>query len=355
MSENSLEDETLVDVQDSLEDETPAEVRDSLENEEAENPVNIANIVDKKDFAEHLQEEKPFVEPFFKEEVVLFDRYLNAYDENEADESILLEIINENKKGLIILPDSYFHYFPDFIGSIYVFLNNCIKNNIEKVEIVVLNIDGDQTVVNNFGDFFDHFLSLFSEKIEIIHTPIKKRFENNLPVFKINNSNVMDQQDIGISLDFLYQASKSFSESSENVVPNKKIFLSRLRDSFRDSANNRDANAEEVESFFQSLGFEIINAESFGSLKEQMSFFNDVSVLVGYTGAGMTSSMFMQPGQTVVEIVCPLKFEDGDKYEIHNFYKTMSLLKKHTYIGVANINSSKEDILGQLANVAKML
>jgi len=50
----------------------------------------------------------------------------------------------------------------------------------------------------------------------------------------------------------------------------------------------------------------------FNSLKEQISYFNEVSVFVGFTGSGMTSAIFMQNNQTVVEVVCPLSFGNSE-------------------------------------------
>jgi hypothetical protein len=104
----------------------------------------------------------------------------------------------------------------------------------------------------------------------------------------------------------------------------------------------------------------VVNGESFGSLKKQIEFFDQVSVFAGYAGSGLTSSMFMKPGQTLIEIVCPIKFgvcgnDGGDEWEIHNFYKTFSVLKNHTYIAIPNVDRSKESFLRDLKKVSKML
>ena len=69
--------------------------------------------------------------------------------------------------------------------------------------------------------------------------------------------------------------------------------------------------------------------------------------------------MFMKPGQTLIEIVCPIKFgtcghDGGDEWEIHNFYKTFSVLKNHTYIAVPNVDRSKESFLRDLEKVSRM-
>jgi capsular polysaccharide biosynthesis protein len=90
----------------------------------------------------------------------------------------------------------------------------------------------------------------------------------------------------------------------------------------------------------------------FESLKDEIAYFHDVSVFAGFTGSGLTNSMFMNPGQTVIEIVCPIKFSDDPSYEIHNFYKTISMLKKHKYVAISNINNSKENLLNDLEKIS---
>jgi capsular polysaccharide biosynthesis protein len=119
--------------------------------------------------------------------------------------------------------------------------------------------------------------------------------------------------------------------------------------------DNRNAYQDEIEEFFKSIGFEVINGEGFNSLQEQISFFHSVSIFAGLTGAGLTSSMFMQPGQTLIEIVCPLKFGAGENYEIHNFYKTYSMLKNHTYVGISNINRDSDSLIKELEKVSKII
>jgi hypothetical protein len=185
---------------------------------------------------------------------------------------------------------------------------------------------------------------------------------NNLfeTYIRVNNSTVIDQHDIGISLDFIYESAKGFAGLSEDSVPNKKVFLSRKKDVHKDSTDTRHTYEEDAEKFFESIGFEVVNGESFGSLKKQIEFFDQVSVFAGYAGSGLTSSMFMKPGQTLIEIVCPIKFgvcgnDGGDEWEIHNFYKTFSVLKNHTYIAIPNVDRSKESFLRDLKKVSKML
>ena len=64
----------------------------------------------------------------------------------------------------------------------------------------------------------------------------------------------------------------------------------------------------------------------------------------------------MQKNKTVIEVVSPLRFGNNKKeYEIHNFYKTISILKNHTIISVSNISRNANDLIEDLTKISKML
>jgi hypothetical protein len=327
------------------------------------NRYDFYHIHDKKDFAVHINERILFSEHNFYKDTRVIDPYFDMFaGDKPLDKYPVKEIINENFKGLMQIPNSYFHYFPDFIGTVFVFLESCIKINIKKVELVLLELTEKQETVKEFQTFFEHCMSQFKDRIEVSWTIINQA-NTGEPLLesylRVNNSTIIEQQDIGISLDFIYDSAKSFAGLSDDTVPNKKVFLSRQKDLHKDRADNRHIYEEDAEEFFRSIGFEIVNGESFGSLKKQIAFFDQVSVFAGYAGSGLTSSIFMKPGQTMIEIVCPIKFgtcqhDGGDEWEIHNFYKTFSILKNHTYIAVPNVDRSKESFLRDLEKVSKI-
>jgi hypothetical protein len=328
------------------------------------NNYDFYHIHDKKDFAVHLNERVLFSEHNFKKEERIVNSYFREFSENDLKENApIKEILNENFKGLVQIPNSYFHYFPDFIGTVFVFLENCIKSNIKKVELVLVELEEKQETVREFDTFFEYCMSQFKDRIEISWIVVNQANTGESLVesyLRVNNSTIIEQQDMAISLDFIYDSAKSFANLSEDNVPNKKVFLSRKNDVHKDNAENRHIYEEDSEKFFESIGFEVVNGESFGSLKDQITFFDQVSVFAGYAGSGLTSSVFMKPGQTLVEIVCPIKFgtcgnDGGDEWEIHNFYKTFSILKNHTYVAVSNIDRSKESFLRELKKVSRML
>jgi hypothetical protein len=326
------------------------------------NKYDFFHIHDKAGFAVHINEKILFSKDYFNKEVTLMDSYFDTKVPDIVDEKAVAEVINDNLKGLIQIPNSYFHYFPDFIGTIFVFLENCIKSDIKKVELVLVELEEKQETVKEFESFLNYCLDTFKDKIEVSYVKVNQanKAENLFDTYlRVNNSIVIGQQDIGISLDFIYESAKGFANISDNSVPNKKVFLSRKNDVHKDNVDTRHIYEEDAEKFFESIGFEVVNGESFGSLKKQIAFFDQVSVFAGYAGSGLTSSIFMKPGQTLIEVVCPIKFgtcghDGGDEWEIHNFYKTFSILKNHTYIAVPNVDRSKESFLRDLEKVSRM-
>jgi hypothetical protein len=326
------------------------------------NQYDFFHIYDKKDFSVHLNEKVLFSEYNFNKKITLINSHFGTDVLDPVNENAVVEIINRNFKGIVQIPDSYFHYFSDFIGPIFVFLENCIKHKIKKVQLVLVEMEEKQETVREFQSFFEHCMDQFKDKIEvswIIVNQAKKKESFGESYLRVNNSTIIEQQNIGISLDFIYESAKSFAGLSEDTVPNKKVFLSRRKDYYKDREDSRHIYEEDAEKFFESIGFEVVNGEAFGSLKKQIEFFDQVSIFAGYTGSGLTSSMFMKPGQTLIEVICPIKFgkcghDGGDEWEIHNFYKTFSVLKNHIYTAIPNVDRSKESFLRDLEKISKM-
>ena len=290
---------------------------------------------------------------FFKESVIFnrdLDRTQVKPDDFKGYNS--KEITDKKFKAIIPIADNYFHFFSDFLGPITLFLDDCIKNNIKSVHLIFTS-HGNLKVVNKFDGFLNFCLEQYANNIDLSHEVIDF---NEIKYLKADNVAIMRQADIGESIYKMYNNSIAFSESDTTVKPWRKVFLVRSLDKIKDNSLNRNANELEVKEFFSSIGFEIVNGEQFSSLKDQLEFFNQVSVFAALSGSGLTSSMFMQENQTVIEIVTPIKFGDyQDRYELHNFYKTISMLKDHRFINISNINKSSDSIIEDLKIVSRIL
>jgi hypothetical protein len=79
-------------------------------------------------------------------------------------------------------------------------------------------------------------------------------------------------------------------------VPNRKIYLSRLKSRFRKVLNDK-----EVSSFLKQFGFETIYNEDH-SWEEQINIYANASHLISIHGAGLSNMIYMPQGSTVMEI-----------------------------------------------------
>jgi hypothetical protein len=154
--------------------------------------------------------------------------------------------------------------------------------------------------------------------------------------------------------------------SNPEAKPTRKVFISRALTTGRDydaptlthSDDDRMDDHEKLDSLFESMGYEVVTTERLASFQEQLDLFYETKVLASITGSGLANAAFMQPGQTLIEIVTPLVVPVGvpgrakditDPYytqELHNFYKNLAFYKDHTYFGIHN-NSRKFETLNE--------
>ena len=144
----------------------------------------------------------------------------------------------------------------------------------------------------------------------------------------------------------------------EEKSPNRKVYVSRSKtekkyyrkDGELITLDKRIDDEYILENFFKSHGYEIVSPEDFSNIQEQMSYFRDVRVLIGLSGGGLTNHMFMQNGQTVVELATQIKpgyipgVSKEETRSYHMEYIAMSYVKHHTYIVMPH-NETAIDIL----------
>ena len=161
--------------------------------------------------------------------------------------------------------------------------------------------------------------------------------------------------DIEVGVPLLY----NYLLNKYNMVPetpNKKIYISRKNYS---SPDIRVDNEEILENYFIEKGFEIVYPEDITTFKEQFELFNSCSTLAALSGSGLTSLIFMQENQKVIEILTEVMVGHtiSDKlivnivYGIHNHYRDMALLKNHTYLVALNSEKQAELVKAKLDNI----
>ena len=264
--------------------------------------------------------------------------------------------IGYNNKSLktFVLPASQniYHFLYDFVGQILLIVKN---ENASQIKIIVtFHWDDDRS------DNIILFLKNFFKKIQIDNYLIVKNNEsfNDTDYYYVHECN---PPSIAMHKE-IYDAFMN-AYPTEIKLPNKKVYLSRLK---TDNPTNpmrpqRIDDEKKIEDFFIKNGFEIFCRSNFGEtdIISDIKYFRDVSVLVGLSGAGLTNSIFMQPGNTIIEISVPLIshcqheenfFPEKRILARHLFYGISSFIKNHLYIQIPCFDNSADNVINKIKN-----
>lgn len=258
----------------------------------------------------------------------------------------VLNLQNGNNKAYIVISGSYYHFLCDVIGR---FLSLLSTN--PETEIIF-----DKGIMSKSIDDFSYikfFLNKLSES-GIEYTIIDSSQYDSII---IDNFSLLQFNTETSQVQLIYNFFKNHIKNT-NIKPFRKVYVSRKKhkekiynnDKFDTSGvsyleGGRIDSQEKIEKLFSDLGYEIIYSEDFINFEDQINFFYEVKTLVGLSGAGLTNSIFMQPGQTVVELLTPHIFSSPNKAlfeELHFYYHTISAMKKHNYISINNFTRSSD-------------
>lgn len=289
----------------------------------------------------------------------------------------ILDLVSDEKKVFCFVDPSFYHNIHDdfyFIvkavtdlPGVKIYINTSIVKEHHAIDQshvrYVLDLLSEMGVEYETVDFRMYAGMLVSNYYAIIQNP-----------------------DIGNSANDIYDFVTKDLVDTRNK-PFRKVYLSRRAQGVRNGnpttisgniTDNRIDNHDIIENFFRSIGFEIIQPEeAFSNLKDQIKFFNTVKVLVSATSSGLTNSIFMQPGQTVIEIKTPLALEfdhevfiangapaiyEMDPYrprmlvhEVHHFYEIISLKKNHLHVSIPNIEKNMKNLVVRISQDQKLM
>lgn len=279
-----------------------------------------------------------------------------------GSEDKVLSLISDSKKLVATMHVSFYHFYLDFVGRIIEQINKHPDTEI------IIHRPPSVNEPTSGAYVFDSFLQTLDSK------GIKYSVYNlsDYNVLEINNvylfshSNVPKNYPSAI-FDF-------FSDYVRNpgITPHRDIFLSRRHMGNRHFGNapewawanndNRIDNHDKIEEYFSSIGYEVIVPETLNSFEEQMNTFYEARTIVSTTSSGLTNAVFMQPGQTMIELVTPLMIhvpKEGEpaenefdrwtiQEELHHFYSVIALHKKHKFLMLGNKYRSSQEVIDQI-------
>jgi capsular polysaccharide biosynthesis protein len=256
-----------------------------------------------------------------------------------------INFLEDNKTYVIMDSESRYHHF--LINLMMPALMVLEEVSRKGLHFVLCNLNGRPEKEN-----FDNLLVELLQENNIRYTEVdnsKFTYINAKNFIPINGADLQS----GVPLLYNYFLKKY------NIVtetPNKKIYISRKNYS---SPDLRVDNEEILENYFIEKGFQIVYPENITTFKEQFELFNSCSTLVALSGSGLTSLMFMQENQKVIEILTEVMVGHTISddltvdivYGIHDHYGYMSLLKNHEYLVVLNSEKQAELIKAKLDNI----
>jgi len=204
----------------------------------------------------------------------------------------------------------YISRLAELDNAVFVTSNSYWHWLIEDLATTILCIDKDPDspilVVKNPPKYVRDFLDLQNRTVIFLNRPI--RLKSLVMVEKRQDSGWPHPEDLKTLL-----AYKPFLDARDLSDPVKKIYISRK------NSKRSPKNESEIEEYFISIGFQIVELEKL-NLIEEIKLISSVKVLAGIHGAGLANQIWMKEGGIVIDIV-------NDKYWTESIFRLATLIK----------------------------
>lgn len=271
----------------------------------------------------------------------------------------VLRLISDSHKLVTTMHPSFYHFCMDFVGK---FASQLSLD--PDIELIIHDQSPRDINVPRFNPF-SSFLDVLDAK------GIKYQIYDFSKYDVLEIDNVYLSGMYGPINDHTTAVFDFFSGyiRDKNIKPFRDIFLSRRHMGDRyyphtpewawANNDNRIDNHDNIENYFRSIGYEIVIPENLNSFEEQINMFYEARTIVSTTSSGLTNAIFMQPGQTVIELVTPLIIHfpnpDSDSVEkwklqeeLHHFYSMIAFHKNHNFLALGNKYRKSKDIAKQI-------
>lgn len=299
---------------------------------------------------------------YFKDtKVVIFSPENARVIDLAEDGKGAIDLTSEKTKFFINFSGSPYHFFYDSLGHFLIaYENNKDAQFIFNFEVLEKNAD------KNFLFFIKKFLNDLN--INLIET---SSLSSNY--VKINNFyiNAIQHPPIPEPTKLISSYLKKYVKD-DDIEPYRKIYISRNKSAVGEveylnlNHNNlsfahprkRIDDESKIEDFFKSKGFQIVYAEDFNSVEDQINFMHSVKTMACITGSSFLNLLFMRPGTSYIEIVTPMTTVDSNGVydrgpwieSLHHFGTNLTFHMDQNAHLVNNNNFKADDVLNKIKN-----
>jgi hypothetical protein len=292
----------------------------------------------------------------FGKEINGFSNFNNLSEKNDNEDiSKFLDIRSSRKKILFSGGYGIYNYFFTSIPS----LLGLAKEFPDFIFIFDYSMVHLERTAKTFVPFTKKILeSLGIECYFITSNLLPGVIVNNF--IQINNGEVNTKKEDIVDATTLYRA---LAKNKSDQKPFRKVYLTRknitprnydcIKEGLSTNIDYRMYEEHVLEEYFRGLGVEVVCPEDFKTMEDQINFFNEVSLIISVTSSGLTNSVFMQDGTTMLELVTsfPQQYEIEDREEcegtetLHHIYHAVAYLTNKQYMSIPNYTRQARDII----------
>lgn len=235
---------------------------------------------------------------------------------NESS-GLVVDLSSDEQKIHMVLGGSLFHIVTDEISSL-AYLHETYP---DATLVLVYLYTGERELVTKLKvmNYLQTILKIAGVKAEFVW--IDRPGPQPFPLYvKAKNYFVVNKETSRGTVPTINQGRELLALGLDpSPMPFRKAYLSRKKvangltvhlsdeNSFSPDSPNytfaqRIDDSDRLEKYMIDKGFEIVYPEDFAGLKEQIEYMRTVRTLVSISGGGLINTLFMQPGQTVIEL-----------------------------------------------------
>jgi hypothetical protein len=214
------------------------------------------------------------------------------------------------------------------------------------IEVILLHPSKELSAFHSTGSFVVQVLRNYNIKFSV--TQIHSKYP---PIF----SNFYYYENIEMCGEYINILEDLISKYRNKSLPNnKKVYISRgskqnlsvtqlhqmTKEEIEKLPYQDDLRIDDeisVENLFKKHGFEIVDTDIFKTVEDQIRFFDQVQVVAGLSGSGLTNLLFMRDKTTVIELSTIQIVRQRAEFHYH-FFLIATLWANKKYISIPNIS-----------------